>query len=84
MSDPGLNDSENFAGVVQLVEHLLAKQKVVGSRPIARSCLFYGALPKWLRERSGEPKNNPQDLSSENQSLDDKEDKKVSGTSIIL
>ena len=29
-----------FAGVVQLVEHLLAKQKVVGSRPIARSSSF--------------------------------------------
>ena len=26
-----------FAGLVQLVEHLLAKEKVVGSSPIARS-----------------------------------------------
>jgi hypothetical protein len=28
------------AGVVQLVEHLLAKEKVMGSSPIARSFLF--------------------------------------------
>ena len=27
----------NIAGLVQLVEHLLAKEKVVGSSPIARS-----------------------------------------------
>ena len=27
----------DFAGLVQLVEHLLAKEKVVGSSPIARS-----------------------------------------------
>ena len=26
-----------FAGIVQLVEHLLAKEKVTGSSPVARS-----------------------------------------------
>ena len=36
VSAPGPKYCEKFAGVVQLVEHLLAKQKVVGSRPIAR------------------------------------------------
>ena len=34
----GLMDGR-YAGVVQLVEHLLAKEKVVGSSPIARSVL---------------------------------------------
>jgi hypothetical protein len=69
--------NERFAGVVQLVEHLLAKQKVVGSRPIARlsSCIF-GAVPKWLRERSAKPNSNSQDFSSENQVIDEKKDKK--------
>ena len=28
------------AGIVQLVEHLLAKEKVTGSSPVARSCIF--------------------------------------------
>ena len=32
-----LGDQWNVAGVVQLVECLLAKEKVVGSNPIARS-----------------------------------------------
>ena len=31
------NNSFRYAGVVQLVECLLAKEKVVGSNPIARS-----------------------------------------------
>jgi hypothetical protein len=39
------------AGVVQLVECLLAKEKVVGSNPIARSVygqyVFYGDVAKW-------------------------------------
>ncbi len=32
-----LDGRAGYAGVVQLVEHLLAKEKVVGSSPIARS-----------------------------------------------
>jgi hypothetical protein len=32
-----LSIKQGFAGVVQLVECLLAKEKVVGSSPIARS-----------------------------------------------
>ncbi len=31
--------SKKYAGVVQLVERLLAKEKVVGSSPIARSSI---------------------------------------------
>ncbi len=34
------------AGVVQLVERLLAKEKVVGSSPIARS-FYHGVVAKW-------------------------------------
>jgi hypothetical protein len=36
------------AGIVQLVEHLLAKEKVTGSSPVARSFLcMYGDVAKW-------------------------------------
>ena len=35
------------AGVVQLVERLLAKEKVMGSNPTARSIYFYGVVAKW-------------------------------------
>ena len=35
------------AGVVQLVERLLAKEKVMGSNPIARSIYLYGVVAKW-------------------------------------
>jgi|YNPMSStandDraft_1061717.scaffolds.fasta_scaffold00146_3 hypothetical protein len=35
------------AGVVQLVERLLAKEKVVGSSPIARSFYPSGDVAKW-------------------------------------
>ncbi len=35
------------AGVVQLVERLLAKEKVVGSSPIARSFCQHGDVAKW-------------------------------------
>jgi hypothetical protein len=35
------------AGVVQLVERLLAKEKVVGSNPIARSFHLNGDVAKW-------------------------------------
>ena len=33
----GWYNGHTFAGVVQLVEHLLAKQEVTGSSPVARS-----------------------------------------------
>ena len=35
------------AGIVQLVEHLLAKEKVTGSRPVARSSFI------WRRGQAG-------------------------------
>ena len=36
------------AGIVQLVEHLLAKEKVTGSSPVARSfCPQIGDVAKW-------------------------------------
>ena len=35
----------NFAGVAQLVEHLLAKQKVAGSNPVSRFSLVNGLAP---------------------------------------
>ena len=35
------------AGIVQLVEHLLAKEKVTGSNPVARSFYSPGDVAKW-------------------------------------
>ena len=40
--DPG---GSVIAGVVQLVERLLAKEKVVGSSPIARSYYYMASWP---------------------------------------
>ena len=37
-----------FAGVAQLVEHLICNQAVAGSSPIASSeNLLYGGIPEW-------------------------------------
>jgi len=38
--------------------------------------IIYGAVPKWLRERSAKPKGNSQAFPSEDHSVDDKKDKK--------
>ena len=46
LGTPDLN-SVRPAGVVQLVERLLAKEKVVGSSPIARSIENHGVVAKW-------------------------------------
>ena len=43
------------AGVVQLVERLLAKEKVMGSNPTARSLFFFGVVAK----RQGKGLQNP-------------------------
>ena len=42
----GLTQVDN-AGMVQLVEHLLAKEKVTGSSPVARSIFPLLADSKW-------------------------------------
>ncbi len=41
-----LTQADN-AGMVQLVEHLLAKEKVTGSSPVARSIFPLMADSKW-------------------------------------
>ncbi len=68
LSKEGFHIKADFAGVVQLVERLLAKEKVVGSSPIARSntsqaagkknvraALFYGDVAKLARQGSAKP-----------------------------
>lgn len=40
-----------LAGIVQLVEHLLAKEKVTGSSPVARSFLLSGSSNRRLSNR---------------------------------
>jgi hypothetical protein len=37
---PELNSSKKIAGLAQLVEHLLAKEKVEGPSPLTRSIIF--------------------------------------------
>ena len=39
-----------YAGIVQLVEHLLAKEKVTGSSPVARSTGWIGCLVETLQK----------------------------------
>ncbi len=49
-----LSGTPTKSGSGSVVEHLLAKEKVVGSNPIFRSILF---LPKWRNGRRGGLKN---------------------------